>query len=41
MQGDPQPNWESCDKGTRNGKCIQGLGSHGNMTLDGVLLEDR
>ena len=39
--GNPQPNWENCDNGTRNGKCIQGLGSNGNMTLDGILLEDR
>jgi len=38
--GDPQPNWENCDNGSRDGRCIQGVGDHANLTFDGILLED-
>jgi len=38
--GDPQPNWENCDNGTRDDRCIQGVGSNADLTFDGILLED-
>jgi hypothetical protein len=39
--GDPQPNWENCgDNGSRDGRCIQGVGGNANLTFDGILLED-